>query len=49
MIDNSPKLAVAKRLGRAVKRVVIRDCRSKVRECMKRFGDMFEYEVISSD
>ena len=49
MIDESPKLAVAQRLVRAGKRVVIRDCRSKIRECMKRFGDLFEYVVTSDD
>ena len=49
MIDNSPKLAVAQRLVKAGKRVVIRDCRSKVRECMKRFGGLFEYVVTSDD
>ena len=49
MIDESPKLAVAQRLVKAGKRVVIRDCRSKVRECMKRFGGLFEYVVTSDD
>jgi len=46
MIDESPVLAVAARVAKAGKRVVIRDNKAKVMETMKEYGNMFEYEII---
>ena len=46
MIDESPVLAVAARVAKAGKRVVIRDNKAKVMETMKEYGNMFEYEIV---
>lgn len=49
LIDASPKLAVAKRLAKAGKRVVIRDRPDMVIEVMKEFGSLFTYEVLDNE
>lgn len=46
MIDHSAKLAIAARLARAGRRVVIKDRVPLVHEVMKKFGSLFEYILL---
>jgi len=49
LIDASPKLAVAKRLAKAGRHVVICDRPDTVIEVMKEFGSLFTYEVLDNE
>ena len=48
MIDHSPKLAIAKRLAKKGKRIIIRDRSDLVIEVMKEYGSTFTYEILDT-